>query len=121
MTNLLRAVLKKIPGAPEGFEIRRAAKIGTDATQIWGGVTDKVYQRGPKKGRPDWRGVAYTEVVVTDAEILAAGHEYEASTGNCSHCNGTGSIWAGWSIGEGTRYEACPLCKGTGKTGQTKT
>ena len=82
------------------------------------GYVPQTYKRGPKKGEP--RLGAPTpgterKVVVSDADMDAAAAKYEAETGLCWHCKGTGQVAVGWSRAEGIRYETCRRCAGTGK------
>lgn len=45
---------------------------------------------------------------------------WEAETGNCFRCNGSGQESLGWSKAEGPRYRQCSRCGGTGKAPQQK-
>lgn len=86
---------------------------GTRDALISGGVP-RILTRGPNKGKRKWAG-KLTRVVVTGAEVDAAMTKYEAETGICAECEGTGRITAGWSATEGTKYRTCGKCGGTGK------
>lgn len=85
---------------------------------ITGEVPDGVYTRGPKKGKPRFRSPGSQhkkKVVVSDTELQQAAAAYEAETGKCWDCKGSGQEWASWSAAEGTKYRTCKRCGGDGK------
>jgi len=43
---------------------------------------------------------------------------WEAETGNCFRCGGSGQESFGWSKAEGRLYRQCSRCGGTGKAPQ---
>ena len=105
--------LKKL-GAPDGWEPFIYTRVGDTNDLIVTVGPPKVLQRGPRKGQKTWQGQERREVVVTANEIKAAREEYEAETGTCSRCSGTGSYNYGWSAKEGPKFKSCPYCNGTG-------
>lgn len=66
-------------------------------------------------GKPRWVGMELDKVVVTDAEVEAAKLAYEAETGKCSKCAGSGQENAGWHYKEGNKYRDCKQCGASGK------
>jgi hypothetical protein len=61
-----------------------------------------------------WKGAATMKVIVTDAEVAAAVVAYEADTGNCADCSGTGETFA--SAGpHGVTVRKCSKCAGSGR------
>lgn len=102
----------------EWFKLEAIGPVkGPRATMIIGAVAP-LKTRGKYKGYHDWkRRDKTTEIrcIVTEAEHTAFCLRYEAKTGNCHYCRGTGQEWAGWSAQEGDRYRICHRCKGDGK------
>jgi hypothetical protein len=95
-----------------GWKAFRWEKVGDDSI-VTGSVPTGTYRSGPRKGRPKFTGPE-TKVIVTKAELEVTAAAYESTTGKCWDCKGSGQTWAGWSKDEGTRYETCSRCKGTG-------
>lgn len=88
----------------------------TSDTLVTGAVPVGFVTRGPNKGAPKWPPVAESErVVVTSAEVAAAREAWEAETGKCSECAGTGQRNVGFSVAEGKIYRACEKCGATGR------
>lgn len=67
-----------------------------------------------KNGEPKWAR-PYSQVVVSNAELIAQQELYEREHDRCRVCYGTGNSWSGWSITNGNRYELCRRCSGTGR------
>jgi len=81
---------------------------------ITGAVPGGVYSRGKKKGQPRFDGSKTTnrcKVVVSDDDAERYAKEYEEESGICWNCEGTGKVWAGWSVSEGTKYIPCKKCE----------
>ena len=88
----------------------------TDNTLVTGAVPVGFVTRGPNAGAPKWPPVAESErVIVTSADVAAARDAWEAETGKCSECAGTGQRNAGFSVAEGRIYRACEKCAATGR------
>jgi hypothetical protein len=87
-------------------------KVGDDSI-VTGSVPTGTYRSGPRKGRPKFAGPE-SKVIVTRAELEAHAAAHESNTGKCWDCKGSGQTIAGWSKDNGTRYETCSRCKGTG-------
>lgn len=82
-----------------------------------GGVYPFAKTRGKYKGQTNYtRPVLGTErsVVLDDEEFKAWLPTWEARTGLCFTCCGTGQKWVGWSAAEGNRHVDCPKCSATG-------
>lgn len=83
------------------------------------GAVAPLKTRGKSRGNHDWNKIdpaTKRTVYVSfreNAEYVAA---WEAKTGLCATCRGTGNEWCGWSVTEGTRYKACTKCHGSGKS-----
>ena len=87
----------------------------TGGSVVRGEVPSGVYVRGPKKGRPRFGrpGAAHKQrVVVSHAEMESAAKEYEASTGLCWDCKGSGDVSVGWSAEHGVKRATCARCGG---------
>jgi hypothetical protein len=80
---------------------------------VTGDIPVGVYKSGKNKDRPKFKGPG-RKVIVTKAEMQEKATQYEAETGKCWDCKGTGQTWVGWSKEEGTRYRACLRCGGSG-------
>jgi hypothetical protein len=81
---------------------------------VTGDIPYGVYRSGPRKDRPRFKGPG-RRVVITKAELQVIATAYEAETGKCWECKGTGQTWAGRSIAEGNKYRKCQRCAGTGE------
>lgn len=84
---------------------------------IISGGEPRMMTRGPRKGQPSWAHIPkdhLVDVVVTEAELRAAELKYEADTGNCLNCGGSGQEVASAGVG-GTQYRQCYRCKGSGE------
>ena len=82
---------------------------------LTGCVPNGVYRSGPRKGRPRFLGPD-RRVIVTKAELDERATRYEADTGNCWNCKGSGQECYGWKQGEGNIYRTCGRCGGSGKS-----
>lgn len=112
--HLERAGLRKL-GNPAGFEFARYEAIGgTGDVLLSGCVVTKLHTRGPKKGRPVFKK-PYQRVVVTAAEFEAERARWEAETGHCGKCLGSGYIFASWNNLKGFSYGHCSDCNGSGE------
>lgn len=106
-------VARRKLNAPPGFEFFKFQCIGNDAIALTGCVSSGVFTKGKRKGRPRYDGKPLT-AVVTDAEAAAERARYEAETGKCGECCGSGQLFAGWHHIDGTTYRPCHVCAGTG-------
>lgn len=107
-----REVLRR-PADIDGWEAFKFETVA-DAYLIEGGVP-RLLQTGPRRGQKTWRGSRITRVIVTKAEVSAERRRYEAETGSCARCMGSGSgeVLTGWSRKGGDRLSVCPRCHGT--------
>jgi hypothetical protein len=82
---------------------------------VKGGVAGHVFQRGPRKGKPDpKRRTDVSEMVVTREDLRAIKVKWERENGKCADCFGEGSRVVGWSKEEGEMRRGCTRCKATG-------
>jgi hypothetical protein len=84
---------------------------------VTGSVPDGVYSKGPRKGDPRFTGTG-KRVIISKVELETMAVAYEAETGKCWNCRGTGKTWAGWCRHKGTSYRECERCNGTGDAKQ---
>lgn len=90
-------------------------RIGPDACKLEGGITTPIAS-GKRKGQPKWgKRSTFLSCVVTDAELKQERAAYEARTGNCSECQGSGQVIKSWSVAEGVKTRDCTPCGGTGR------
>ncbi len=81
---------------------------------IEGAIPTVLFERGPRKGQPNWKkATGRLTTVVTQEEEEAESTAYEATTGLCGRCFGKGQVVAGMGVG-GTTYRECNRCKGSG-------
>ena len=78
----------------------------------------RLKKSGADKGGTTWRGVTMRDCIVTRDEWHAERAAYEAETGACRECFGTGQYAFGWSVDTGLRYRACSRCNATGKASE---
>lgn len=107
----------------ENWQVFRWEYVGESgdpraAVIVTGAVVLGLWLRGPSKGHPKWATRdKSTEMTVPILEIhfdawLA---KWEAETGDCHKCSGSGQQWAGWSVTEGTKLSPCSRCAATGR------
>lgn len=107
----LRAAARAKIGAPAAWEWC-VAKVLHPTTDILleGGVPV-----GGRTGRRRWDGVRLQTVVVTRAEQDAACAAFEAVTGKCHRCAGSGRTLKSVSVTDGRTYRTCDRCGGDGR------
>jgi hypothetical protein len=84
---------------------------------VSGAVCTAKIERGKRKGQTNWRlrdKATEATHVIRRSELEAFQHEWQALTGLCFECYGTGQEWDGWSAAAGNRYAPCHHCKATG-------
>lgn len=80
------------------------------------GAVCNLYVRGPKRGKPNYktaRDVRKFAVGLQTAKDWES--QWQASTGGCLRCTGTGQIVMRVSAKDGAVRGPCPQCTGTGK------
>ena len=111
--NHLTEVARRKVGAPSEWEVFAWEMIGdTNDFVVTGGIP-RLLTRGPRKGQKTWDGPSQ-KAVVTQSELHAEHARYELATGKCGDCFGSGEVFAGWSVSEGTRMKSCRRCGGSG-------
>ena len=114
MSHLNEVARRKVNGA-EGWAVCAWERIGDGNDLVVTGGVPRLLKTGPRKGKPTWRDVPTQKAVVTGAEIEAEKARYEADTGKCSDCMGSGQVFASWSQAEGKKCCTCGRCGGTGE------
>lgn len=77
---------------------------------ITGGIPKEV------KGKKKWPPAKQMErLILTREDVDAEELRYEAKTGNCHACYGSGQQTIGWNHETGVSTRECPKCKGTGR------
>ncbi len=120
-----RCAIEKF-GLPDAWQECRWEKKGLnkDASdfrylEIEGAVYPHRKASGKYKGDIDWKrpedGTKMT-VSITKQEIDTWMARWEAETGFCQHCSGTGFSVAGWNAERGVRYRPCSRCKQSGRS-----
>lgn len=88
-----------------------------DDTVIVKGAVPGVVMRGPNRGNRKWPSTkhpSYRQHVITLPDAVAWVLAWEAETGRCSACDGSGREVERWSMSEPTTYRDCRRCKGSG-------
>jgi hypothetical protein len=74
--------------------------------------------RGPRKGQLKWPPRnQWRAVVISHEQVAETRRQWEAETGRCSWCGGSGQQLNGVSVAEGPWYRTCGGCGGAGKAG----
>lgn len=76
------------------------------------------YTAGPKEGTPKWSTRDKTkdrQVIISMKEHDAWLLSWEAKTGLCHECQGSGKRYVRWSAATGTEYKPCDRCSAMGK------
>ncbi len=84
---------------------------------VTGAVVYERFKRGKHVGNLVWKSrLRETEVPVSfrDDAFRAWILKWEAETGKCSKCNGSGQEFSGWSKQDGVKTRDCTRCKTTG-------
>lgn len=107
------AVANRKLGDVPGFKWHTWECIGPDAIQFTGAVVVGTIEKGPREGRPKFSKDTRC-VVVTESEEITEYLRYEAETGKCGDCRGSGQVFASWHHIDGARYRECRKCHGSG-------
>lgn len=120
---VIEARLRREYELPDDFKFYawKCYPPGSDTiyVEFKGAICTEVYKSGPRKGRTNYQkstGEREFHVPVDRAAKWEA--EWQAETGNCLNCTGTGNEWAGWSSTEGNKERPCRKCGATGKVQQ---
>jgi hypothetical protein len=88
--------------------------------EVKGAITP-LKTRGKNKGQPNWgkldKSTDFTAAIQFD-QLAAFIKQWEADTGLCHKCGGTGQEFAEWSADEGTKTRPCMGCNTQQKTPQ---
>ena len=115
MDHLGTVARRKVGGSPE-WEYFKWERVGEGRDFIVEGGIPRLLKSGPRKGEKTWKDCACQKTIVSGAEIDAEHARYEAETGKCGDCGGTGEVFSSWRAGEGTKMKPCKRCNATGKT-----
>lgn len=89
---------------------------------VEGAVCTAKIERGKRKGQDNWKlrdKETERTFSISRKELEAFQVEWQARTGNCFECYGTGQEMAGWSAARGTYYRPCAHCNATGRAALT--
>ena len=123
MTDFYSMIARKKYGLSEEWKAYIFEAVGEPpnfiATKITGAVAP-LKTRGANKGDRNWSKMDKSTkktVYIKPEEYSQFISEWEAETGLCSKCRGTGQEVHGSHIELGTYYRQCKKCCGTGKPG----
>jgi len=74
---------------------------------------------GPRKGQRKWNRKEGKVAIFSRRDHKAWCEEWSMRTGRCARCTGSGKLFKSISEKEGTKYNPCPDCSGSGKRGGT--
>lgn len=110
-------------GMPAGWKwnlLKCVGELENDGSGVLvtGAVCTAIYSRGKRKGDTNWKKRDRS----TEKELFISRNEYEkrrqkwqADTGKCVECLGSGKTLASMSIYTGKTYRPCHECKATGR------
>lgn len=124
MINVFRLIAQQRTGMPPQWDWIRWEALGDlaagsdpDVFKVTGAVMPNK-KRGPMKGCPSWRNRARSTertVYITPAERDVFLRDFEAKTGICYACSGSGEPLASWHYQRGCTLRECRRCGGTGR------
>lgn len=114
---------RKVCGVPDGWRwhtstvgVPGGKELPVGTFRVQGGIPQRFFTKGKRKGRPDWKCCTEARVVFfTREDITRVQQEWERETGKCAQCEGSGQEWAGYNVRTGDRFRKCLLCGGSGK------
>ena len=95
------------------FKVETVGDGREPAFLVEGGIP-RILQAGKRKGKETWKGQPTSRVVVTYEEREAEAARYEATTGKCRQCAGSGQQLIGSHVTQGNTYGTCRRCAGKG-------
>lgn len=113
--NHMEGVARRKVGGTDQWEACKWKRIGEGNDFLLAGGVPRLRTKGKNKGSKTWDG-PLQEAVVTGAEFDAEHARYEADTGNCGDCGGSGEVLKRWSVESGAEMKVCPRCNGTRKS-----
>ena len=109
----------RVHNLPPGWRILSVRSQPGYGLELWGAVPIGTISRGPRKGQPKWPPQReWWDVVITIEEVQETRLQWEAETGICSHCGGSGQQVKSISVTKGASYRTCSGCHGTGRAGE---
>lgn len=120
MINFIERAARKKLSESESWKMIGWELVGDTGDVIVKGGIPRKLKSGPRKGQDTWRDTEIKKACVTEKEDVIERLLYESETGNCSKCQGTKQMYAGWSAEEGNRYKPCNRCNATGIAPENK-
>jgi hypothetical protein len=116
--NLFEEHARALAKMPEEWKVYSFKAIpNSDGTLEFKGAIAPIYSQGKSKGLPNWKMAdkdSERAVYIKDADHDLWLVKWEASTGKCHQCVGTGEVFQSWETGKGVTYKKCSVCVGTG-------
>jgi len=114
LRHLESAARRKLGASQEWLGYRYESFTG--GYLVVGAIPVGFVSRGPRKGKPKWKGEG-DKVVLSNVEVQVEEEHYVRTTGNCPECFGTKEQFASWSVKEGLKTSPCQACGATGRRG----
>lgn len=111
---------RELYGEPPEWEVYRWEAIGKGDRRsgvLVTGAVAPLKTRGKYKGHKDWGKLdpeTENTYAISDRESDAWLLKWEAETGFCSKCHGSGLVCWRFSVETGSEYKPCKACDGTG-------
>ena len=106
-----------LPADWEPFRWQAKGDGETRYVELEGGIFKTLYRSGPRKGKINYRkpepGTS-AMVSIPEKAFKEWKASWEAETGHCANCYGSGWEFAGWDHKKGQAHRKCTACDGTG-------
>lgn len=111
---LLEAHAREMLGEDETWRVFRWQNEWSIYTLT--GKRVRLFSRGPRKGKPDWKTPGDNRSVhITHAAHDAWLKRWQERTGGCVRCEGSGRTFKSWCRETGIETNTCNVCGGSGK------
>lgn len=123
--DFLDIIIKRKLKLDDQWKITSWQRVDPDGFLVAIGKYRKI-MRGKRKGQDTWtdtKGSPLSErkqSFITLSEIEQEEKNWEKATGKCSQCGGDGQQLVGFSVVDGSIYDTCRKCNGSGDPNSIK-